>query len=158
MSAKQADIRSRRLAVRVAYDPLTWSRPHCTVADIELNPVIADPQPHGESERPAQPIGRRGSVGIRERRNDRVLWHHEALRALIVYLTNQDARLAYGRFRDAGFDVGSGQVESLCKQMAQRMTGSGMQWTPPGAQAVLSLRSQWLNDTWNDFWSNRAAA
>lgn len=84
--------------------------------------------------------------------------HREALRALIVYLTNQDARLAYDRFRDAGFDIGSGQVESFCKQVSHRMKGSGMQWTPPGAQAVLSLRSQWLSDTWNDFWSKRAAA
>ena len=84
--------------------------------------------------------------------------HREALRALIVYLTNQDARLAYDRFQAEGFDIGSGQVESACKQIAQRMKGPGMRWSRSGAQAVLSLRSHWLSDTWNAFWSQRKQA
>jgi hypothetical protein len=81
--------------------------------------------------------------------------HREALRTLIVYLTNQDDRLAYDRFRAAGFDIGSGQVESTCKQMAQRLKGPGMQWSPRGAQAVLSLRTNWLSNTWTAWWSQR---
>lgn len=79
----------------------------------------------------------------------------EALRALIVYLRNQDARLAYDRFRAEGFDTGSGQVESACKQMGERVKGPGMQWTPAGTQAILSLRCHWLAETWNTFWSQR---
>jgi len=83
----------------------------------------------------------------------------EALSGLITYVTNQDARLAYDRFRAEGFDIGSGRVEAACKQLvAQRLKGVGMAWSPRGAQAVLSMRSHWLNRTWDDFWRRRRAA
>jgi hypothetical protein len=51
----------------------------------------------------------------------------KALTRLITYLTNQDARLAYDRFRARGLDIGSGQVESACKNVvAARMKRAGM--------------------------------
>jgi hypothetical protein len=82
-----------------------------------------------------------------------------ALGALITYVTNQDDRLAYDRFRARGLDIGSGQVEAACKNVvAARMKGSGMRWSPHGAQAVLSLRCCWINGDWPAFWSRRPLA
>ena len=69
-----------------------------------------------------------------------------ALKSLITYLENQDDRLAYDRFRDEGFDIGSGRVEAACKHVvAVRMKRSGMRWSKRGSQNVLSLRVAWLN-------------
>lgn len=83
----------------------------------------------------------------------------DALAALITYLTHQDDRLAYDRFRARGLDIGSGQVESACKTVtAARMKGAGMRWSPRGAQAVLSLRCQWINRDWDAFWAARPLA
>lgn len=58
-------------------------------------------------------------------------------------------RLAYDRFRQAGYDIGSGRVEAACKHVAAtRMKRSGMMWSDPGAQEMLSLRTAYLNGWW----------
>jgi len=84
---------------------------------------------------------------------------HKALTGLMTYLTNQDARLAYDRFRARGLDIGSGQVESACKNVvAARMKRAGMRWSSRGAQAVLSLRTLYLNAQWERFWCRKPLA
>jgi len=82
----------------------------------------------------------------------------EAIASLRTYLTNQGKRLNYRRFREMKLDVGSGRVEAACKQAAVRMKRSGMRWSRQGAQAVLSLRSVWLNGQWEQFWTQRPMA
>lgn len=83
----------------------------------------------------------------------------EALRRLMTYLRNQDARMAYGEFRARGLDIGSGQAEAACKHVVgARMKRAGMRWSGPGAQAVLSLRAAWLNDDWTRFWKQKPLA
>jgi hypothetical protein len=82
----------------------------------------------------------------------------EAIEALITYLENQDRRLRYDQFRSCGLDIGSGRVEAMCKQVGVRMKRNGMRWSELGAQAVLSLRSAWLNGQWEQFWSQRPLA
>jgi hypothetical protein len=82
----------------------------------------------------------------------------EAIEALITYLENQGRRLQYDQFRSRGLDIGSGRVEAMCKQVGVRMKRNGMRWSESGAQSVLSLRSAWLNDQWEEFWSQRPLA
>lgn len=82
-----------------------------------------------------------------------------ALQALITYIENQDARLAYDKFRAAGLDIGSGMVESACKHLvALRMKRSGMRWSKAGSQNVLSIRAAWLNGEWDAVWNNHPLA
>ena len=82
--------------------------------------------------------------------------HRAALSGLITYLSNQDDRLAYDRFRAMGLDIGSGVVEAACKHVvAVRMKRNGMRWSDAGGQATLSLRVTYLNGHWNTFWSNK---
>lgn len=77
-----------------------------------------------------------------------------ALQALITYVENQDARLAYDRFRAAGLDIGSGRVESACRHVvALRMKRGSMRWSKAGSQNVLSLRVAWLNGEWDRLWA-----
>lgn len=90
-----------------------------------------------------------------ERRRTRSLPRHRALAELTTYLQNQGERLAYNRFRDAGYDIGSGRVESACKHVvANRMKRSGMIWSDAGAQEMLSLRTTYLNGWWKRIWSD----
>lgn len=82
-----------------------------------------------------------------------------ALQGLITYVENQDARLAYDRFRAAGLDIGSGQVESACNHVvALRMKRGSMRWSKPGSQSVLSLRVAWLNGEWDRLWATHPLA
>ncbi|MFN0135096.1 MAG: ISKra4 family transposase, partial [Phycisphaerae bacterium] len=72
---------------------------------------------------------------------------------------NQDDRLAYDRFRAAGLDIGSGRVEAACKHVvALRMKRCGMRWSKRGSQAVLSLRTAWLNGDWDGVWAAKPLA
>lgn len=83
----------------------------------------------------------------------------QALRSLITYIENQDHRLAYDRFRAAGLDIGSGQVEAACKHVvALRMKRGGMRWSHAGSQNTLALRVAWLNRDWDALWDSRPLA
>jgi hypothetical protein len=91
-----------------------------------------------------------------ERRQSRSIPKRTALDELTTYLKNQGKRLAYDRFRAAGYDIGSGRVESACKHVvANRMKRSGMIWSDEGAQHLLSLRTCYLNGNWHRLWAQR---
>lgn len=67
----------------------------------------------------------------------------------VTYFTNQAPRMAYDRYRAAGWDIGSGMVESACKQViAAREKGPGMRWSEAGAQTVAAVHVLLLNDQW----------
>jgi len=69
--------------------------------------------------------------------------------AQVTYFTNQASRMAYDRYRAAGWDIGSGMVESACKRViAAREKGAGMRWSEVGAQTVAAVRVLLLNNRW----------
>jgi hypothetical protein len=64
---------------------------------------------------------------------------------------NQASRMASDRDRAAGWDIGSGMVESAGKYVVgAREKGPGMRWSEAGANAVAQLRVALFNDQWND--------
>lgn len=78
----------------------------------------------------------------------------DRLGTLIGYLYRHRKRMTYRAFREAGYPVGSGTVESGCKVVVQgRMTGAGMRWSRAGAQAMLALRCLLLSDRWDTEWT-----
>jgi hypothetical protein len=94
-----------------------------------------------------------------QRRQTRSLPKHQALRDLETYLENQGQRLDYARFRAAGYDIGSGRVESACNHVVKiRMKRSGMIWSDLGAQEILSLRTAYLNGWWDQLWASKPLA
>jgi hypothetical protein len=69
--------------------------------------------------------------------------------AQVTYFTNQAPRMAYDRYRAAGWDIGSGMVESACKHLiAAREKGAGMRWSEAGAHTVAAVRVLLANDHW----------
>jgi hypothetical protein len=67
----------------------------------------------------------------------------------VTYFTNQASRMAYDQYRAAGWDIGSGMVESACKHLiAAREKGAGMRWSDAGAHTVAAVRVMLRNETW----------
>ena len=68
-----------------------------------------------------------------------------------TYFQNNLARMDYAHFRKQGYLIGSGTVESGCKQIAtMRLKRSGAQWLEEGARWVAKARAVWLSGTWQD--------
>jgi hypothetical protein len=82
-----------------------------------------------------------------------------AHRDLLAYLRGQVHRMDYPAYRAKGWQIGSGPVESACKQVGQRLKGSGMRWGEPGADAVCHLRALFRSEAgqWDAFWATLAA-
>ena len=67
--------------------------------------------------------------------------------------------MQYQEFREEGYPLGSGTVESGCKNLVtRRMKGPGMRWSRNGAQNMLALRAEYLSDRWDEAWQLTLAA
>ncbi len=67
----------------------------------------------------------------------------------MTYFTNNAARMRYDQYRAAGYLIGSGTVESSCKQIVtQRLKCTGAQWIIPGAVHTAKARAAWLSEEW----------
>ena len=68
-----------------------------------------------------------------------------------TYFQNNLARMNYAYFREQGYFIGSGTVESGCKQIGtMRLKRSGAQWLEDGARWVAKARAVWLSGNWQD--------
>jgi hypothetical protein len=66
------------------------------------------------------------------------------------YFTTNAYRMLYATFKLKGYFIGSGSVESACKQYGQgRLKQAGMRWKKPGIEAIAHLRSAVLNQRTN---------
>ena len=76
----------------------------------------------------------------------------------LTYLTNQQSRMNYPAYRQAGLPITSSPVESTVKQINQRVKGSEKFWSAAGGEALLQLRADQLSDTdpLDLFWIHRA--
>jgi hypothetical protein len=82
----------------------------------------------------------------------------KAVHDAVSYFTNNQKRMDYARFRQLGYFIGSGTVESAGKQIAGlRLKRAGARWTEIGAVATAKARAAWLSDQWDDLATYRAA-
>ena len=83
----------------------------------------------------------------------------EALESLRDYVAKRVAMTDYPRFRQLGYDCGSGPTESLCGRLTDRLKGPGMRWDASNAEAMMALVSLYHSGLWRAYWkSDRAAA
>lgn len=81
--------------------------------------------------------------------------HHRGVqepahRATTYYQHNAE-RMDYAHWRAEGYLIGSGVVESACKQIGtQRLKRAGARWSADGAQYVAKARAAWLSHTWDN--------
>jgi hypothetical protein len=79
----------------------------------------------------------------------------EELRKLIGYFENNRHRTDYPKYRQNGWDIGSGPTEAGCKIIGERLKGSGMRWAEDGVATVASLRALYVSGgkVWDGFWA-----
>jgi hypothetical protein len=76
----------------------------------------------------------------------------------ISCFSNNRKRMDYARFRQQGYFIGSGTVESAGKQIATlRLKRAGARWTEDGAVSTAKARAAWLSNQWDDLAAHRAA-
>lgn len=68
----------------------------------------------------------------------------------IKYLQNHQGRLDYREARRRGEPMGSGAIESTCRQYQCRFKRAGQFWTPQGDEALLCLETYWRNGRWKE--------
>lgn len=65
------------------------------------------------------------------------------------YLRRYQRFMDYAKMKSCGFPIGSGVVESACKQIvSERMKLSGMRWKKEGGQNTMTLRCILLSGVW----------
>ena len=74
----------------------------------------------------------------------------------INYLQRNRRYMRYDECLANGYPIGSGVVEGACRHLVKdRMELTGMRWRTDGAQAMLDLRSVFLNGDWEAFQQHR---
>ena len=68
------------------------------------------------------------------------------------YFETNHRRMQYMQLREDGWVIGSGMVESGCKQFKARLAGPGMRWSRSGAQHLLPIRAAIMGDQFDRIW------
>jgi hypothetical protein len=75
----------------------------------------------------------------------------EAVEAALNYYREHQTRMDYASYRARGLQIGSGSVESACKQLVSaRLKQAGMIWEAGGAEAVATLRAWLKSERWEE--------
>lgn len=78
------------------------------------------------------------------------LSHKSALQDVLTYLRNHQQRMRYDLYRAKGLQIGSGTLESGCKQViSARLKQAGMIWSPDGARSIAKLRTRLKSRRWD---------
>ena len=78
-------------------------------------------------------------------------------RQSLIYYGNNIERMRYAQFRASGFMIGSGIIESGCKQIvSQRLKLPGAQWSLDGAILIAKARAAWMSGDWQKLVSARS--
>ena len=82
------------------------------------------------------PRGERGKVVVREQN----------------YLACHSGRIHYQTIHRRGWPIGSGAVESACRQRQGRLKRAEQFWTPNGMRHLASLAEAMHNQHWDQLW------
>ncbi len=84
---------------------------------------------------------------------------HKEVEACCRCFRNNIERMRCDEYRSQGMQVGSGVVESGCRQFGLRLKRPGTRWSEKGANAMLALKSCVMNRRLTDFldWQARQA-
>lgn len=74
----------------------------------------------------------------------------------VTYFTNNRDRMDYPSYRDNGYQIGSGTIESAAKQIGLlRMKVPGARWNLDSARHVAKARAAFLSDEWDQVAARR---
>lgn len=78
----------------------------------------------------------------------------DVLRQEAGYFDTHKHRMYYLDFRNDGWLIGSGTVESAAKQYKHRFTGPGMRWSRKGLENLIPVRSLVLSHAFSSTWQS----
>jgi hypothetical protein len=78
--------------------------------------------------------------------------HTEDLEREANFFENNQRRMQYLELREDGFVIGSGMVESGCKQYKARFCGPGMRWNRDGIERLIPIRSAIMGRCFDSMW------
>lgn len=77
----------------------------------------------------------------------------DALFNLYHYFKSNEQAMKYKVFRENGYFIGSGSIESAIKYiMTTRFKMTGCHWRRDNAEALMWLRAKYFEDRWDEFW------
>jgi hypothetical protein len=77
---------------------------------------------------------------------------HKDLRTEADYFCKHQRRMQYLEFREDGYPIGSGMVESEAKQFKARFCGPGMRWSREGAERLIPVRAAIMSHQFDTLW------
>jgi len=81
----------------------------------------------------------------------------EPFRQGLTYFRNQSSRMNYHRYRERGYPIGSGSVESANRHVVGvRVKQAGMRWLQNGVRGILTLRALLRSRRWAHWWENQS--
>jgi hypothetical protein len=83
---------------------------------------------------------------------------HETVAGEVAYLREHQDRMDYRAARRRKEPIGSGAVESTCRQYQCRFKRPGQFWSRAGDEALLCLDTFWRNDRWHLLFPHTRAA
>lgn len=76
----------------------------------------------------------------------------KTLGQVCAYLVKNRERMRYDEYLAKGYPIASGVIEGACRHLVKdRLERAGMHWTVVGAQAMLDLRSTYVNGDWEAY-------
>jgi len=79
-----------------------------------------------------------------------------ALAPILHYFVQNQNRMRYGSYRQKGYFIGSGAIESAGQQLAAgRINGPGRRWNMTEVNALLKLRCVFLEQSWQAYWKTQ---
>ncbi len=98
----------------------------------------------------------RAEKALQELREEYLLNPVDRLRQLIGFVERFEDAIDYQTYKEKGFPVGSGEIESAHRYVPQkRLKLAGACWHPDSVNPMVSLCVLRANDWWNEFWDNR---
>jgi len=76
----------------------------------------------------------------------------EAVKREQNYFQGQAGRMNYREIADRGWPIGSGAVESACRQSQRRFKGPGQFWTQAGLRHLCAVDEARVNNHWDELW------
>jgi len=73
---------------------------------------------------------------------------HKTVEVEQNYFLTHQSRLDYKAIAEAGYPIGSGAMESTCRQYQCRLKRTGQFWTTAGDEALITLETMWRNQRW----------
>lgn len=75
---------------------------------------------------------------------------HDPAQKAVTYYSNNRQRMDYARYREQGYQIGSGSMESGCKQIGLgRLKIAGARWSREAVRQVAKARAAYLSGDWD---------